>query len=171
KFSLEPERYVNFGGFDDYESFQTFIRRFIGVGKIDDHSLEDAFIWLRGRFRFTTSYLELIFGGLEHTLALQTIKHVVANIENEGSTLSATLFTSDYSLIKPLKDLMTKNHPRPDYVDGISVLQLVEKAVLTKYLTGLPALFSNDKEMYLMEIGFAHLKKHTIYTLKAIVDE
>ncbi|CAJ0746131.1 6419_t:CDS:2, partial [Entrophospora sp. SA101] len=171
KFSLEPERYVNFGGFDDYESFQTFIRRFIGVGEIDDHSLEDAFIWLRGRFRFTTSYLELIFGGLEHTLALQTIKHVVANIENEGPTLPATLFTSDYSLIKPLKDLMTKNHPRPDYVDGVSVLQLVEKAVLTKYLTGLPALFSNDKEMYLMEIGFARLKKHTVYTLKAIVDE
>ena len=142
KLSLEPERYVNFDGFDDYESFQTFIRHFIGVGEIDDHSLEDAFIWLRGRFRFTTSYLELIFSGIEHTLALQTIKHVVANIENECSTPPDALFiSSDHSLVKPLKDLMTKNHHRPDYVDGISILQLVEKAVLTTYLTGLPALF------------------------------
>ena len=116
--------------------------------------------------------MELIFSGIEHTLALQTIKHVVANIENECSTLPDALFiSSDYSLVKPLKDLMTKNHHRPDYVDGISILQLVEKAVLTTYLTGLPALFSTGKEMYLMEIGFARLKKHNVYALKAIVDE
>ena len=93
---------------------------------------------------------------------------MIANIKHKGFSLPH--FSLDYSLVNPLKNLMTKHHPRPAYIDGISILQLIEKAVLIMYLTDLPALFT-EKEMYLMEIGFARLKTDDGYFLKAIVDE
>src|SRR5687768_1971198 len=80
KITLEPEKFVSFGGFDDYESFQTFVRLFVGIDKIGDQSLKNAFIWLRGRFRFTTTYLEYILKGFDHTTALYTMQYMIANI-------------------------------------------------------------------------------------------
>ncbi|CAG8482141.1 8995_t:CDS:2, partial [Paraglomus brasilianum] len=142
-------KFTDFGEWENVSHVQNYVSKFVELtGK--DYS--DLYGYFRGWFcPIVTCVEELIRGTL-----------IPAAIEKIWKELTLPSPLQGQLLYDKLSDIVVMQ--RPNTIDSINVFELYKSVTLAYYYSGGAFLFTNVKQMEIVEAGFGHLKRITVPT-------
>ena len=139
KWNEKPRRFVNLGAIDKFEEFTNMVRHL--VPEVEDSQLKKPFGWLRGRYRFTATFIE--------HLVLQNRRKYDVEKALEDTKKRVLAEEESGSILYTLKSLNK---------DG-RVLTIFKEAAVTVHLTGLPKCMTKREETDIIQYGLALLQQ------------
>ncbi|PKC63978.1 hypothetical protein RhiirA1_463055 [Rhizophagus irregularis] len=154
---LDIDKFTDFGKWRDIAHVKEYISDLLEL-KVTEENIENIYSHFRGRFRPIVTCIERIIMG-------NLIDDVVEKLWTELTTNS----NSEQSMYRQLSNISTME--RPNFVSSVNNLDLCLCITLAYYYSGGPFLFTNFKQMKIIEYGFGYLQKvkpPTITQLKPI---
>jgi hypothetical protein len=133
------------GAIDKFEEFTKMVRCF--VPEIEDSKLKMPFGWLRGRYRFTATFIEHL---VKQKTKYDTPKYDVEKALNETKSRALAEEESS-SILYKLNSLKNK---------ADRALTIFKEAAVTVHLTGLPKCMVKKEEKDIIQHGLALLQQH-----------
>ncbi|POG58411.1 hypothetical protein GLOIN_2v1790439 [Rhizophagus irregularis DAOM 181602=DAOM 197198] len=150
--------FKNFGQIKTSEEILKLARN---IFPLEDKYASMAIEWLKGRYRFTWTWIHYLLNSYDPQKQLEILKdHLTTDYEDPQNPR--------FSLYSGLVRLVHHPNERHSYIDHESILELIKRAIIYYAMTGRRFLYKNTKEVDIMSIGFAHLETRE---LTGIIDE
>ncbi|CAB4417403.1 unnamed protein product [Rhizophagus irregularis] len=150
--------FKNFGQIQTSEEILELARN---IFPLEDKYASMAIEWLKGRYRFTWTWIHYLLNFYDPQKQLEMLKdHLTTDYKDPQNPR--------FSLYSGLVRLVYHSHEQHSYIDHESILELIKRAIIYYAMTGRRFLYKNTKEIDIMSIGFAHLKTQE---LTGIIDE
>ncbi|GBB89934.1 hypothetical protein RclHR1_01680005 [Rhizophagus clarus] len=150
-----------FGDFGQIETSEEILKLARNIFPLEDKYASMAIEWLKGRYRFTWTWIHYLLNSYNPKEQLETLKvHLTTNYKDPRNP--------KFSLYSGLASLVHHPNERHSYIDHESILELIKRAITYYAMTGRRFLYKNTKEIDIMSIGFAHLETQE---LTGIIDE
>ncbi|EXX50786.1 uncharacterized protein OCT59_027880 [Rhizophagus irregularis] len=150
--------FKNFGQIQTSEEILELARN---IFPLEDKYASMAIKWLKGRYRFTWTWIHYLLNSYDPQKQLEMLKdHLTTDYKDPQNPR--------FSLYSGLVRLVHHPNEQHSYIDHESILELIKRAIIYYAMTGRRFLYKNTKEIDIMSIGFAHLKTQE---LTGIIDE